>query len=324
MAAAQRSPSGLTSVDPPGATTRSETPVFFAAGDDQLLGVLTEPTIAPLHVGLIGVAGGLRATSMGRNRMQVRLSRQAAARGFHAFRFDYHGVGDSGGTIAGFSLEEPFGRDLDGAARWLEEQGIDRHVYAGICFGARTVMSLVPSRDGVAGVALVELPIRDKGRHGRELTRHSTGRMLRAAMKPWVLAGLFKKEQRAYYWKFMKAKLRAVWKREESAEATDLTWVSQPALDDLERLVKRRIPVLLIYGEEGESYREVLRARAGRLGELMRAAGSRLEIAALPGQIHSFSDLASQQRVIDRIEDWSAGLFAPAGSTDRKGSEDHP
>lgn len=321
MDAEARASSSLIPAAPAHATSFDETPVFFRAGDVDLLGVLTRPTGNPLGVSLIAAAGGLRGTSMGRNRMFVRLSRQAAARGFHAFRFDYHGVGESSGTLETFSLDAPFGRDLEAAARCVESEGIERHVLAGICFGARTVLSVAPTRAGVVGAALVEPVIRSTSREGRTLARYSTGRLLRAALKPWVIAGLFKREQRAYYAKFIRAKLRAATSKAEQREATDLSWVSNLFLDALERLIERRIPVLLIYGEGSESYREFGRAKGGRLGELLRSAGPLVEVRAVRGEIHGFSDLVSQQRVIDGIVQWAFGLFNPQRVDARQGDE---
>jgi pimeloyl-ACP methyl ester carboxylesterase len=307
----------------PESTAALETPVYFEAGDDVLLGVLTRPSVRSLNVALISAAGGLRGTSMGRNRMMVRLARQAGGRGFHAFRFDYHGVGESTGPIESFSLDAPYVQDLEAAARTVEGFGVERHVYAGICFGARTVMSLVPSREGVAGVALVEPPIRDGLRQGRKLTRYGNRQLMRVALRPWVLAGLLKKEQRAYYAKFVKAKLHAARTKDESREETDLSWVSEDYLGTLQRLVDRGVPVLLVYGDGSENYREFLRAQTGRLGELMSSAGDGIEIVTLPGQIHGFSDLLSQQRVIDTIEGWATGLFADGdGPPEDLGGED--
>lgn len=296
-------------VDAPEVTTSDETPMFFDAAGDALFGVLTRPTGAPLGVGLVSAAGGMRGTSMGRNRLMIRLCRQAARRGFHAFRFDYHGVGESGGPTEGFTMESPYDADLDGAARTLESLGIDRHVYAGVCFGARTVMSLAQSRPGVAGVALVEPWVRDSGRQGRKLTRYKNTQLMRMAFRPWVLAGLFKREQRQFYTKFARAKLHAMRTHDDSKEAADLSWVSDRFLLPLEELIERGIPILFVYGTGSESYREFRRAQSGRLGELLAAARQPVDVVTLPGEIHGFSDLLSQQRVIDAVEEWASSLF---------------
>lgn len=314
MDAAERVSSEMTTVAGAPATSRDETPIFFEAGEDVLLGILTRPTGRRLDAAMVIAASGLRGTSMGRNRMFVRLGRQAAARGFHAIRFDYHGVGESSGNADGMSLTAPFAHDLLAAVRYAEVLGVRRHVYAGVCFGARTVIAVAPSREGTAGVALVEVPIRDTHREGRTLTRYSNSQLLRIAIKPWVLAGVFKRERRAYYAKFVKAKFRAATSKKEEREARDLSWVSDDFLDRLQRLVDGRVPVLLVYGEGTENWREFQRAQSGRLGELLRAAGPTVELVTFPGQIHGFSDLLSQQRVIDSIVDWSAGLFDPRRS----------
>ena len=320
MDAAERAPSSVTEAPEP--TTADEVPVYFEADGNDLFGVLTRPSVPPLNAALISAAGGLRSTSMGRNRLFVRLSRSVGRTGLHGFRFDYHGVGESTGPMESFSLDAPYVQDLEAAQRTVEGFGIDRHVYAGVCFGARTVMTHVTSTDGVAGVVLVEPPIRDGLRQGRKLTRYSTGQLARLALKPWVLAGLFKKEQRAYYAKFVKAKLHAARTKDEAREATDLSWVSPFFLETLQRLGDRRVPVLLVYGDGSENYREFRRAQAGRLGQVLGSAGT-IDIVTLPGQIHGFSDLLSQQRVIDTIEEWASGLFEGTPPSASKDGEDH-
>ncbi len=321
MDAAERAATELTD-EARGTALLDESPVFFQSGDDVLLGMFTRPLARPLDVALISAAGGLRGTSMGRNRLMVRLSRQAGRRGFHGFRFDYHGVGESTGPIESFSLDAPYSQDLEAAAREVERLGIERHLFAGVCFGARTVMSVAPSHRGLVGVALVEPPIRDGTREGRKHTRYGTGKVLRAAVKPWVLAGLFKAEQRAYYAKYVKAKIHAAKSRDEQKEATDLSWVSEHFLATMRQLIDRRVPVLLIYGEGSENYREFRRAQSGKLGALMGSAGTLIETVTLPGQIHGFSDLLSQQRVIDTIEGWACSLFEANGVGSQGEGED--
>jgi pimeloyl-ACP methyl ester carboxylesterase len=320
MDAGERSAPGMT-LEAPEPTTVDETPMFFDAGGKTLFGVVTRPTASPLGVSLISAAGGMRGTSMGRNRLMVRLSRQAARSGFLAIRFDYHGVGESAPPAENFSMHAPFDVDLDGATRLAESLGVKRHVYAGVCFGARTVMTLGPSRPGVIGVVLVEPWVRDGGRQGRKLTRYGTGQLFRMALRPWVLAGLFKREQRAYYAKFVRAKIHAMRSHDEAREELDLSWVSDRFLSPLRGLAERGIPVLFVYGDDSESYREFRRAEAGELGAILQAAGERVQVLTLPGQIHGFSDLLSQQRVIDAVEGWAARLTVGAGAEESKGGE---
>jgi acetyl esterase/lipase len=132
---------------------------------------------------------------------------------------------------------------------------------------------------------------------------------MRMALKPWVLSGLFKREQRQYYTKFARAKLHAMRSRDESKEAADLSWVSERFLSPLRGLIEREIPVLFIYGTGSESYREFVRAQSGALGDLLRSASRPVEVVTFPGEIHGFSDLSSQQQVIDAVEGWASGLF---------------
>ena len=83
-----------------------ESPVFFKAANHQLFGILTEPTGDPLGTVVIPLSGGGTPLSTNRNRFSVRLCREVARLGFHALRFDYHGIGESEGQVAPFELRQ--------------------------------------------------------------------------------------------------------------------------------------------------------------------------------------------------------------------------
>lgn len=78
----------------------SEHAVAFPNGDEQLLGILSQPT-APASMGVVIVVGGPQYRA-GSHRQFVLLARALAAAGFAVLRFDYRGMGDSSGTPVDF------------------------------------------------------------------------------------------------------------------------------------------------------------------------------------------------------------------------------
>src|SRR5712692_11849346 len=156
--------------------SRSEIPVRFRAGEEEIFGILSEPLTTARGVGVVL----LNATS-DRNRFLPRLARRLAGSGFHVLRFDYHGFGESSGPFTGTALkhamitlttlEEPFTHDLLGAVAELQRRGIDKIMLIGRCFGSRTALSGVQQIQGLRGVALISMPL-----HGGGDAHHPTSR----------------------------------------------------------------------------------------------------------------------------------------------------
>ena len=312
----------LEAADLASSSTLREQPVFFDSGDDSLLGFLTGPAEKGERGAALVLSGGTRQTSMGRNRLIVRLSRRISDAGLHAFRFDYHGVGESTGAIDRFSLAAPFVDDLSSATTWVEQHDLTAEIYVGICFGARTVLEGIRSAPSLRGVVLVEPPVRNARRGGRR--RYATSDLMKAALKPWIWAGLADRDRRAYYAKFVRSKLRARrTKEQDSKEREDLSWVGSAFLDALEELVDRRVSVLIIYGTGGVNHLDFEAARAGRLGDIVARAGDLVDVITFPGELHGFSDLSSQERVIDAIDTWLSGVMSSRRSSfDEDGGPD--
>src|SRR5207248_7693698 len=117
-------------------TTGHEVPVFLQAGDETIFGVLTEPAGPPRGTAVI-VVPATAPSSAGFGRENVYLCRRLAGHGYHTFRFDYHGGGDSTGVVERMSLGDLFKADVDAVVGWFGERGIDDVVLVGSCFGSR-------------------------------------------------------------------------------------------------------------------------------------------------------------------------------------------
>jgi len=291
------------------ASSKNETPTFFAAGDETLFGILTHPIADPVGMGVIALPGGGYIPSTHRNRMWVRLCRAAAAEGLHALRFDYHGVGESTGVIRRYRLDEPFVDDLMGAVHWLEDDGIDRFITVGTCFGARTALSASGLIPGLAGLALISCPVRDFGEGEKASTHIATewpmGRYVRSALRPQVLVGLFDARRRRSYSRLAKAKLHAL-ARGSGGKGSAEGSASPNFLQPLSQLVERRIPVLFVYGTDDMAYEAFRGALDGRLGELVARSESRIQVETVPGLLDGFPQIEAQDRCLTIVREWIA------------------
>lgn len=293
-------------------TADDETATFLEAGAETIVAVATQPVDNPLGVGVIFLPGGGAPLTTGRNRFAVRLCRSLAVAGFHTLRLDYHGAGESTGSIRHFSLDRPFVDDTRAAIRFLRLQGVERFVLVGSCFGARTALAVASSAPEVVAVALISPPVRDfeMGQHQSVLAaeRRSVWAYVAKALHPRSLARMTKREWRATYLRHARAKLRTMDRgtRTPAAEGSrrgGTTGVSDRFLAEIRALADRSAPILLVYGSDEHLYHDFQRARRGELGELL-AADPHVTETVLEGSIHGFTNVDLQDAVLDVVVDW--------------------
>ena len=135
-----------------------EYPVFVRAAGERLAAVICAPSGELEDLGVVLFTGG-NYTRSHRNRMWVRAARELAERGVPSIRFDYHGVGDSTGSLV-LELESPLEDDANGAADLLRRStGVARLAFVATCFGGRTAMAASARREDVVSTTLFPLPI---------------------------------------------------------------------------------------------------------------------------------------------------------------------
>jgi alpha/beta superfamily hydrolase len=295
----------------------SETPGFFTAGGEELFGILTEPEGEARGTCAVLLSGGSWTASPGHNRIWVRLARELATEGYHALRLDYHGVGESTGNAATYLLDAPFVEDALGGCSWVEDQGVSRMVLLGTCFGARTALAAAERLDDVAGVAVFPVPVRDFAM-GEKVSSLPTSVLMRKAASPHVVAGLFRAKNRQAYRRILtKRRQRSRAARAEGGPAPDRsTRVSPILLRQLESLVDREIPVLLIFGEQDWFYEDFRRALGGRFRTVLDRAGDLIQLRIVPGKTHGLTTTAVQDAVVAELHDWLGGRD-PAVTPDR-------
>lgn len=285
------------------ATTNNERPVFFEAADEDLFGIVTEPTMTPNGAGLIL----LEPAIPNRNRFSVRIARRVAALGYHSLRFDYHGAGESTGATDKYLLDRPYVDDVLAAVRCLEENGVDRIALVGTCFGARTALASAVRIPRLRGVVLLATPIRDfeRGNPGIEAT--PTSQYVKRALRPGTLAKLRSPRLRQYAVRVARTKVRAAVRSRGGEASTGPNGVSPRFSEPLAELGARGTPVLLAYGT-GDEFHGPFREARPTLSDVLDAPGSRIEERVVPGRIHGLSTLAVQDEVMSLIETWLAEL----------------
>jgi alpha/beta superfamily hydrolase len=300
---------------------RNEVPVFIRAAGETLFGIFSRPAGEDLDTAVIVLPGGSTPMTTDRNRISVRLCRRVATLGYHALRFDYHGAGESTGSLGRVQLDRPFVADVQGAMRWIERQGVTSSVLLGSCFGARTALATAAQTEGVRAVILISMPVRDHAMGTRASNdaalRWSIWTYLRRALSVRVIKGLFDRRHREVYRRYARAKFRQIGSRlrRSGTQAArgrpgDLDPVSPHVLSALDSLVDRRVPILFLFGTMEGHQKEFDRATDGALGEILQRAGSLIDVELLRGRVHGFRDAGLQDAVVDAVAGWLIKLEA--------------
>ena len=115
-----------------------ERPLVFEVDGSPVVGVLHQPAFAP-NIGIIMVAAGGPQYHVGCSRQLLSWGRKFADSGIAVLRFDYRGMGDSGGVFKGF---EHIDDDLRSAIDQLlvQQPSIQQVVLWGGCNAASAIL----------------------------------------------------------------------------------------------------------------------------------------------------------------------------------------
>jgi pimeloyl-ACP methyl ester carboxylesterase len=239
------------------------------------------------------------------------------------FRFDYHGVGESTGSIEGYRLDRPFVEDLEAVSRWLADIGLRRLVLVGSCFGSRTILAAADGIAGLAGVVLASTPPRDfemgdqvPSRYAREMT---LGQLVAKALRLRVWRNLLAPKNRESYLRSrhvyrrtatMKVRmiLNRLYGRSPAAADAGGYDFSPLFLSQFRALMQRRVPLLMLYGTEENFYRYYRQVCEGPLHDLIAHKHDAYEVQLVEGVIHGFTTLEVQDAVLERTVAWIGRL----------------
>lgn len=288
----------------PHPTDVSETPVWLAAPTGPLLAIVTEPRAGSAGAVLL-CPGGWHGTATNRNRLLVRMARRLAATGRTVLRFDWHGVGESAGTLDRYALDTPFVDDVAVAAGHLLAAGHDRIDAVGVCFGAHSLLAASPELGPhLERVMLISFPMPDRVPQRGNAT--STVDMLRLAATPSVLQTMADPSARRLY----RRKLRTRWRRARGRSPGPPHQGSRPTFDpaglhrQATRLVDAGVPTMMLFGEHDPYHMVLSRHRAELLDPLVERSAGLLRIEAEQVDLQGFGSLEAQQVAIDRTVSW--------------------
>mgnify|MGYP001050235215 CR=1 FL=1 len=150
----------------PGVTER---PLLFECKGEQLLGVLAQPERS-CDCGVLIIVGGPQYRA-GSHRQFVTLARHLAAAGYASLRFDYRGMGDSGGDARDF---RETAADIAAALRAFAAAAphVRRFVLFGLCDAASAALMHGAALPQVAGMALLNPWVRSETTLARAQVKH--------------------------------------------------------------------------------------------------------------------------------------------------------
>jgi exosortase A-associated hydrolase 1 len=147
----------------------AEVPLQFSCGKANLIGILHQPR-QPAETGVLVITGGPQYRA-GSHRQFVLLARHLAEAGVAVMRFDYRGMGDSGGEPPGFDAVD---EDIRAALDCFQEQcpGVRRIALWGLCDAASAAMMYAMNDKRICGLAVLNPWARTEVGEARALLRH--------------------------------------------------------------------------------------------------------------------------------------------------------
>lgn len=296
---------------------RAEQPIIVPGPHPGLVGIYTPPAPGPA-TDLCVI--WLTIPRSHRNRMWVQGARHLATRGFASFRFDYHGVGDSGGESSQVDPNHPFREDILTVIRHLRKaRGHRRFVLFGSCFDARTALSAFAGEsDAIEGLVFLAAPVMEMEDLVRaDADRKSWAHLLRALRRPGNWLALAKPGR----WRYMGTVVGRVTQRsldrrngapaEHGGNGAARLPLSRTFLEHFDALARSRARALFLYGRDDREYVSFREAERSLWPALPAEARERLEIELWDGKVHDGTlDMPVQRRIVARVLGWIESTHA--------------
>ena len=304
-------------MNPDAATTIiTDHPVFFDADGPELLGLFTTPPVEPNGTVVIQMWGAGAHPSCGRNRFRSQISQRLAASGFHVFRFDHEGIGESPGEAMEPHFDDPYLNEARGAIEWLRSQeGLSGTIFLANCLGTRAALAVASEVPDLRGVVLMRPPVLDLNHLTSAVRSRSVTSYARSAARPSTLRRLMASPgKRRFMVRLVKAKVRDLTRRrrdEGSEQAGGDALVSPRFAKPLAQLLGRGIPVLIVYPCRESFYNLFMTAREGRLGRVLDEHADIVTIETIDGA-DLYATVENQEQLAGIVDAWINGLAARA------------
>lgn len=301
------------------ATAADEVPVYLPAGSEYVFGILTRPVVPANGTAILCLHAGAQNLTSHRNRVYTRLCREAAGAGYLAFRMDFHGAGDSSGVLQDRSVSGQTMADVDAAVHWLTEQGARGVVIVGTCWGGLVAAVAAARQEAITSACLISPPLHlietgASATQGR--TRHDRlSRALLVGLRPRVLK-LLLIEGQYRRWVISRVRTRLA-KRLASrfgARSAPLRRDDPASLSHghlFTALLRRRVPIRVLFSEQDPTYLGL--RRAGALPSL-EAASEIIHMDVTPVAVHGLTTIRAQETVLRFVREClaqEAGAAAP-------------
>jgi exosortase A-associated hydrolase 1 len=147
----------------------TETPISFRCGDADLVGMIHQPD-STVRRGVLIVVGGPQYRT-GSHRQFLLMARALAENGIAAMRFDYRGLGDSGGTFPGFeNIDDDIRAATDAFCAEVPE--LEEIVLWGLCDAASAILFYAHRDPRIMGSVLLNPWVRSEGGYAKTQLRH--------------------------------------------------------------------------------------------------------------------------------------------------------
>lgn len=269
----------------------SERAVTFSCGQQILVGILAVPDGTPRTTGVLVIVGGPQYRA-GSHRQFVLLARALAAAGYPVLRFDYRGMGDSGGEQRDFADVTP---DVAAAIDALQTAmpAVQHVALWGLCDGASAALMYCQQQADprVRGLCLLNPWVRSEASLARAHVKHYYGQRLRQK-EFWIklLSGKVAGKALAGIWQNIRT-MRAG--AQPSAEASQLPF--QTRMARAWGNPQRQI-LLILSGDDytAREFVEYVGMDGAWAGLLLQPHVDRHD---LPGTDHTFSNAAARAKV---------------------------
>jgi len=280
---------------------RAEQPLTVASDAGTLFGIFTPPD--PMAARAAACVVLFTRPRSHRNRMWVEAARRLAVRGFGAFRFDYHGTGDSEGESGFLDPNRPYRDDANAVLRMLRERhDYRRFLLVGACFDARTALSAcVDQGAAVDGLVFLSAPVMEldtlvRAHADRKDWRH----LLRALANRENWSALVKAER----WRYMATVLGRVAAGGGKGEARNDTPLADSFVEHFAALVRSGARALFVYGDADAEYASFQVALQTVFPRLSPAERARFDVEVWPGDVHGFLNVPLQRRALEHVLAW--------------------
>ncbi len=296
--------------------TPQVTAVTFENRDGlRLFGIVHEPSPdRRTDLAIILLSPGVKMR-VGPHGLYSKMAAAFAERGYWVLRFDFYGLGDSEGVIGEKYLADLYasiqvGRyvgDTAAAIEWMRKAyGIRRVILGGLCGGAITAVLASPSRDDVAGILALGLPVMLDGTNVdkyRYITKGQLGQIRRGYLRKltdwraWLRLLTLRSDFRLLARSLGSAAGRTARQNSDAGGPKDNTNSLFPPA--FLAFLSRRRPVLLLFSEMDRLWWEFEEKFLSRHRAAVEQHKDLLEIGVIAGANHVLT-----------FEQWQADMLA--------------